>query len=49
MWTHVLFCGERERLEQPEVVSGTVSVSLSCPEFSVKDGNERAGRDRKEV
>ena len=38
----------RERLEQPEVGSETVSVSLSCPELSVNDRNKRAGRDRKE-
>lgn len=28
--------------------SGAVSVSLSCPELSVNEGNERAGRDGKE-
>lgn len=39
---------KRGRLEQPEVGSGAVSVSLSCPEFSVKDGNDRAGRDSEE-
>lgn len=36
------------RFEQPEVGSETVSVSLSCPEFSVKDRNKRVERDKKE-
>lgn len=39
----------RERLEQPEVGSETDSVSLSCPELSVKDRNKRAGRERREI
>lgn len=42
MWTHE----RRERLEQPEVGSGPVSVSLSCPEFSVKDRSRRGEESR---
>lgn len=37
---------EGERLKQPEGVSGPASVSLSCSEFSVMDGNERTGKER---
>lgn len=47
-WDMDIILRIRERLEQPEVRSETDSVSLSCPELSVKDRNKRAGREREE-